>query len=88
MTGQLNGVPSAILSSMRNSRIRILLGITTIVAIVWFQTKPVIRFQPGQAVSAMTASEVAANGLVAVGVAMLVVVAVTSIGRATGLWKD
>lgn len=73
---------------MRRTRTRLLFALTTVGAIVWFKNHPVIRFQPAPDSAPMTFSEMTANVLVASVVAILAVVAVTSIGRAMGWWKD
>ena len=55
-------------------------------SIAWFKIHPAIRFQ--SATSELNFAETMANVLVAAVVAMLAVVAISSIGRASGLWKD
>ena len=65
-----------------------LFALTTVVSIVWFKNHPAIRFQPPSGSTAMTFSEMTANVLVASGVAVFAVIAVTSLGRAMGWWKD
>ena len=73
---------------MRRTRTRLLFAMTTVVSIVWFKNHPVIRFQPAADNGSMSFSEMTANVLVASVVAILAVVAVTSVGRAMGWWKD
>jgi len=73
---------------MRRTRTRLLFALTTVVAIVWFKNHPVIRFQPAPDIAPMSFSEMTANVLVASIVAMLAVVAITSLGRAMGWWTD
>jgi hypothetical protein len=73
---------------MRRTRTRMLFALTTVVSIVWFKNHPAIRFQPGPDPASMTFSEMTANVLVASIVAVAAVVAVSSLGRAMGWWKD
>ena len=73
---------------MRRTRTRLLFALCTVVSIVWFKNHPAIRFQPAPDSAPMTFSEMTANVLVASVVAILAVVAVTSLGRAMGWWKD
>jgi hypothetical protein len=65
-----------------------LFAIATVVSIVWFKNHPAIRFVPAPDNAPMTLSEMTANVLVASIVATLAVVAVSSLGRAAGWWKD
>ena len=73
---------------MRRMRLRLLFALATVVSIVWFKNHPAIRFQPALPDGTLTMREMTANVLVASVVAILAVVAVTSIGRAMGWWKD
>jgi len=73
---------------MRRTRTRLLFAFTTVVSIVWFKNHPAIRFAPAPDSAPMTVTEMTANVLVASVVAILAVVAVTSVGRAMGWWKD
>ncbi len=65
-----------------------LFALATVVSIVWFKNHPAIRFQPAGDAAPMTLTEMTANVLVASVVAVAAVVAVTSLGRAMGWWKD
>lgn len=75
---------------MRRNRTytRLLFVPITIVSVVWFKNHPAIRFAPSSATPELTLSEMTANFLLASVVAMLVVLGLTSLGRAMGWWKE
>ncbi len=73
---------------MRRTRTRIVFALATVISIVWFKNHPAIRFAPAADTAPMTFSEMTANVLVASVVATLAVVAIASLGRAAGWWKD
>ncbi len=73
---------------MRRTRTRLLFALTTVVSIVWFKNHPAIRFAPAAEGAPMTFSEMTANVMVALVVAVLAVVAGPSPGRGRGWGKD
>jgi hypothetical protein len=75
---------------MRRNRTytRLLFVPITIVSVVWFKNHPAIRFAPSSVAAELTLSEMTANFLLASVVAMLVVLGLTSLGRAMGWWKE
>ncbi|MBP8275057.1 MAG: hypothetical protein KAY59_11535 [Acidobacteria bacterium] len=60
----------------------------TILSIVWFKNRPAIRFEPVPADGMLTSTELIANILVASIVAVAATLAVMSIGRGMGWWKE
>ena len=67
---------------------RLLFIPVTIISIVWFKNHPAIRFDGAPPTAELSVSEMTANFLLASVVAMLVVLGITSVGRAMGWWKE